>query len=580
MKMKTMRKCISAILCASMLLATAGCGSTSNTNQQSSQPAKESSTAKTDQTDKTDTAAAEKQEIEEVSTYIMFSSKTADEVPWFDKYLQENVGIKLNGRVPGDQGREILQSMMASGELTDVVGITDDDLRKSLAESGLLLDLNQYKDQLPSVFENPVYATALQYNMDTYGDGEHLYYLPCRVGKSTAEQNNIGIRWDLFKKAGYPQATNADEYLDVLKKMQEIEPKTDDGADIYAFELWNSWDGTFMYNVQTFYGYPIAGWFMNGVRATNRDASEWQSLLADGGVYYEGLKFLYKANQMGLIDPDSASQAFDAVCAKEANGQALIVDHVYYGQQWKTYVNDKDNWKGYANYWNDFMYFPLKGETPNGHGWGYGVSANAENLEGALKYINWLYSYEGIQTFMQGPEGYIWERDASGNRVYTEAAKAVDNAYTDYQFPEGGTLLEANQTQTIAEVIIEASDVNPETGEILSIFKDPEQQELAHNPVLDDWYTVNGEYSCMYQRDGDKMEREPSMSLPPISDEMLTIESSIGSILKENSWKMVFAKDEAEFEALWEQTKKEAKALGLDELNAAYEEQFQNRTVY
>ena len=53
---------------------------------------------------------------------------------------------------------------------------------------------------------------------------------------------------------------------------------------------------------------------------------------------------------------------------------------------------------------------------------------------------------------------------------------------------------------------------------------------------------------------------------PAMNTDMRTMRDQVGNIIKQFSWQMIFAKDEAEFEALKAEMTELAKDLGYDEL--------------
>ncbi len=63
--------------------------------------------------------------------------------------------------------------------------------------------------------------------------------------------------------------------------------------------------------------------------------------------------------------------------------------------------------------------------------------------------------------------------------------------------------------------------------------------------------------------------------IPAAPDDLQMVMNQIGDVVKTNSWKMVFAKDEAEFNALWEDMVTKANGLGIEQVNTYYEDQWQ-----
>ena len=54
----------------------------------------------------------------------------------------------------------------------------------------------------------------------------------------------------------------------------------------------------------------------------------------------------------------------------------------------------------------------------------------------------------------------------------------------------------------------------------------------------------------------------------PAPDDIEEIRGQIGEIVVQNSWKMVYARDQEEFDALWAQTQADAEALGAEQVFA------------
>ena len=54
------------------------------------------------------------------------------------------------------------------------------------------------------------------------------------------------IRYDLYKEIGAPEIKNLDDFLTVLKQMQDLTPQNEDGQNVYAISLFKDWDRSYM----------------------------------------------------------------------------------------------------------------------------------------------------------------------------------------------------------------------------------------------------------------------------------------------------------------------------------------------
>lgn len=165
---------------------------------------------------------------------------------------------------------------------------------------------------------------------------EGIYAIPSEVSANGAYVSSEGygpyIRWDLYKKLGYPEVDTLEDLLPVLKEMQERYPTTENGAKTYGFSFFKDWDDNMMNAVKQpcfMYGYDEYG-----VVLAKADGSDYQSIIEDDSIYVRMLNFFYEANQMGLIDPKSASQSYDQCFDKygrdryfSRHGRGLVNPH-------------------------------------------------------------------------------------------------------------------------------------------------------------------------------------------------------------------------------------------------------------
>lgn len=153
------------------------------------------------------------------------------------------------------------------------------------------------------------------------------------------------LRWDAYKAVGYPEINTLEDLLPVLKQMQEAVPTSDSGKQTYAFSLFKDWDGNLMNNAKpaaAFYGYDELGFVL-----AKADGSDYKSFIEDGSPYIRSLKFLFNANQMGLVDPESTTQNYDQLFAKYQDGQILYSPFPWLGQGAYNTTTNKEAGKGF-----------------------------------------------------------------------------------------------------------------------------------------------------------------------------------------------------------------------------------------
>ena len=95
----------------------------------------------------------------------------------------------------------------------------------------------------------------------------------------------------------------------------------------------------------------------------------------------------------------------------------------------------------------------------------------------------------------------------------------------------------------------------------------------SSNPVLNDWrehFGVTTPREYFEQNDMLSIYKVPFLpdGARVMSQDLEQKKSTIGQVVQEYSWRMVFAADEAEFNALWDEMTEKADGLGYQELLA------------
>lgn len=247
---------------------------------------------------------------------------------WFAKVVKDKFNMKLNIIAPNvaGGGDTLFQTRSTAGNLGDLVIIgTENGKLKDTVKAGLLADMT---DLLKGKDVMKNYKTAITNTNKLTGQKE-IYALPSEISNQSPNVSADGIeplvanyvRWDAYKKAGYPTINTLDDMIPVLKKMQQNTPKSDSGKKTYAISLFKDWDGETMMaasNYASLYGYKNTGFVFS-----KADGSENQDAIDSNGIYVKSLKFLFKANQAGLIDSESTTQNYDMLSDKYRDGQIL-----------------------------------------------------------------------------------------------------------------------------------------------------------------------------------------------------------------------------------------------------------------
>lgn len=492
---------------------------------------------------------------------------------WFAKIVRDKFNMELNIIAPNvaGNGDTLYQTRTAAGDLGDLIIVDNGQQYNELVEAGLLTDASEYYETMENVQR---FDAAVQ-NLNKDADG--LYGFPTSVSTLKATDPSEGldptfgayVRWDLYGEQGYPEIGTLEDLLPVIQKMQEANPTTDSGKKVYGFSLFSDWDGNMMNagkQLVTYYGYDESGFVL-----AKADGSDYQSILDSDSKYIRALKFYFQANQMGLVDPESTTQNYDTLFAKFQEGQVLFSWWPWLGQAAFNTTTNLTEGKG-------FMLAPIQDQKIFSYGaevYGgkqfIGIGSNAEDPERIAAFIDWLYSSEGVlanssQTSgSSGPEGLTWEMK-DGEPVLTEFGKQalldgdgdVPEEYGGGSYKDGVSALNVNTVLPI--------DINPDTGFPYAYTMWESYQNETTDPVKEDWSKNMGgaESTIGYLEENDQLLVAPGASYvaPEDSSEISTLRNQAKATIIEYSWRMVFAKDEAEFDQLLKEMQETADGLG------------------
>lgn len=493
---------------------------------------------------------------------------------WFGKVVKDKFNMELNIIAPNvaGGGDTLYNTRVAGGDLGDLIIVGKGQQLDELVEGGLVIDASSYYENMTNVAQ---YDPAVE-KLNEGKDG--VYGFPAEVSSldptEPADPIDAGtaayLRWDYYAEAGYPEIDTLEDLLPVLEDMQEAHPKGDNGKPTYALSLFKDWDGNSMMLAKQpgahLYGYEEVGFVL-----AKADGSDYQSTIDPDGEYVRGLRFFFEANQRGLVDPESTTQNWDTMATKFEGGQILLSWWPWLGQS--KYNTDDNVAEG-----KGFMMVPIAdqkthaaGASPYGGGLGlvYGIGSNAEDPARIAAFLDWLYSPEGAATTFTGPEGLTWEivdgepvLTDFGRKAHLGGGAEVPAEWGGGEYTDGGSALNASN--------LAFNDVNPDTGLPYNYKAWPSYQETAVNPLTEDWSARMGGVATsmeyLMENDGVLVAPGSGYTKPADDTEIEAIRNQVKAAIVEHSWKMVFAKDEAEFESLLEDLQETAAGMGFEKV--------------
>jgi hypothetical protein len=499
---------------------------------------------------------------------IMGTQMGIQEGYYWTEILKEDLGIVLNSTLTG---LDNMRMALAARDLPDVVAWNFLEWLNNAIQAEVMINLDDHKDKLPNVFANG--GAMIQYIRDNVSPGRIDFVRPSGSNTpNTRGDNNYGpnLRWDYYKELGMPEITEFEDYLPVLKAMVDRHPLTEDGQKVYGISLWSDWDSGLNMALAT-YPIPLMGHYTpGGFLEVDLRTGASRSFLDDTSVYKRALKFFFTANQMGILDPDSMINGWANYSEKMATGRNLFAI-----PNWN---NGSFNSAEKAAAGIGFKMVPFKNEKI--YNWGapnyvggqmyMGISKNTKNLDKALAFLDYYFSWDGVWQLYNGRKGVAWDLDENGEPYYTELGWRIRNGSAE--FPNGGKL-NSGTGLTTNEPAFPGYSIHPVYKRRLDGMDWVKKAYIPGDSVLDaDWKRVmNAEDDRDYFTKNNMIVDVPFAPMPPdIPEDIQVLAQRIGQVVQPASWKMVYARDEAEFNALWADMVSQARGMGVDRVNQWY----------
>ncbi|QAY67935.1 extracellular solute-binding protein [Paenibacillus protaetiae] len=335
MKKKTalvMKKSVTGVMLVSALgFVLAGCSSNNNGNSGSNSGASPSaSAASTADTGKKSTGNFNEEGLPIVNEPVTLNVLT---VRWGDmgdsftkntflQDLEKNTNVKINWQVMSSNDWNDQKSvMLASGKLPDVIlgdiAYGDSDI---VNNSSFFRPLDDYIDKYMPNLKAAMEESPELKKISTFPDGK-IYSLPARLPSRPLTQNQPVINKAWLDKLGLKAPTTVDELYNVLKAFKTQDPNGNGKAD----ELPSSNAG----DIDMFLLAPFGITDLRGNHMLIQDGKPVYYPTSD--QYKEGLKWVHKLYEEGLIDPETFTQDNTMLTAKRQNPDAALVGFTY---QW------------------------------------------------------------------------------------------------------------------------------------------------------------------------------------------------------------------------------------------------------
>lgn len=351
----------------------------------------------------------------------------ADNNPVIQKITElTGVTIKFEFLV-GDLDQK-LGVMIAGGDYPDVIFAGD--AGSKLRDAGAFIPLEEEIPKYPNL--NAMYGNVLKYL--TQADG-HVYDMEI-YGTFQNDVTEVAppfecalgfyIQKAVLEEAGYPEVKTVDDYFKIIEDYMANHPEID-GVKTTGFEIladgWRNW--ALLNPVQNLLG---AG--NDGAVFVNQDTLETSffQISDDAHAFYQKLNEEY---QKGVIEAETFTQNYDQYISKITTGAVLG----FYDQNWN-FQSAQDLLKADGKFERTYVAVPITNPgvkdgyldksngIPSGTN-GIGITVNCENPDRLLRFFDWLCQRE-VQDYLQwGEEGTDWVYSADGGKELTPERRAI-----------------------------------------------------------------------------------------------------------------------------------------------------------
>ena len=517
-------------------------------------------------------------ELITIDFFDSLANKAGTMKGWFAKYVKDKFNIKINliSPIVSGGGDTLFDTRSAAGNVGDIIIVPSQKMKK-LLKAKLVSDMTPYmKDaknlkRLSAASKNVNKAIGAKSGVWGFPQQVAIGGNPTQSSQVVDPDNAPYIRWDYYREIGYPEIKNLDDYISVLKKMQDKARQDTGQNDIYAITLFKDWDDNLMRQGSDFA--QMFGYQRQHNVFFKPEGGKVESPLDKDGIYQKMLQFLFKANQAGIVDPESSSQNWDKLVQKVTEGKTLSM--------FDSYVNWTQNTPDNLKKGVGMFLAPLQNMSPFSTGYRptgdpgqvIALGAKAKNKARAVKFIDWLYSSDFTWMNNAVPKDLAWKLNDKGQPTLTEFGERSAFSANGLNMPEswgGGSYVDGNGAQTINFPAVNGNSIDPETKESFNVRVWKTQLAKPLDPTTQDWSNrMDGAKNTMqYLEKTGKSTVAPGVSFSPAEapSQLSVVMGQIDTKIISHSWKAVMAKNQAEYDKEIDAMISEAEGLGYKDV--------------
>jgi ABC-type glycerol-3-phosphate transport system substrate-binding protein len=488
--------------------------------------------------------------------------------------IEKRIGVKLDFSpyTGGGDAKQKLSTLIASDDLPDLIFNADAETNNLLLKNKLIQPLDDLVKQHGPELEKNI-KPGLDFSRTMYSDEtKQLYFVPNLVGDESFYPAGYDlvfqIRGDLLKKMNKKSLNNLDDLLQFGIEAQTLEPKNAEGQKTYAFGIpfadhsgydYIDWDTSHYTGLAQVKGFSYLDMGTNTLKPRFTDPDN---------VFWKSMSFFNKAYQAGILDPESATMKLQQVQDK---GKALRY-HIGMANWQIGWPNSeimakKDKEKGFIPTLLDTRkdYAFLRFSSPVGGGMRVSIPKSSKHADKAMEFLNLSASFDGAELFWNGPEGILWDMVDGKPQMKPEnvnlSPEEIKKVGTSYVSP---LMVLNGQKSDPRGWKVKFGDNTPER--YAEGFTEVEKQFIKEN---------NLHYPTQIFEQTKVISADTSMIDPVQSDpnsDIAAIETKIGNYLDINVAKVVYAKNEQDFNKAKETFIQDLKNMGIEKVMDFYKQ--------
>ncbi len=571
-----LKKLLATVLVVMMVVTSlAGCAGKADTGDKKAAETTNTQTAEPTAAADTKDAGAAKDYSEPMTfdIYDVAANYQGMQIGWFAQLVKEKFNIELNIIAPQVAGEAIYQTRASSGNLGDIVILENTDFQDCV-KNGLIKDIGAGLANCPNLMQYKEQIDVLNKGLPG-NDAGITYGIPCQMTNTSPTSYSEDViysspllRWDLYKQIGEPEIKDLDGLLDALEAMMKAQPTNKDGDNAYPFSLWPDWDGgDGMLGIANVV--QLTTWYGEKIKGSNilKPDGTFTTVTDKNASYYKILNFLNKAKLRGLVDPDSGTQDWNAVSAKLSAGQVYLMWYSWQVGFWNTTDRLKDG--------TAFIFVPVKDQKyyadsdtyfGSGRVWGVGSKVDDAKYQRILDFLDWYASPEALEYQHDGIRDFNYTVGSDGKYTVQNESALMDNLPVPAEWGGAGY---KDGNNAINQWFVHAISTNPNTGEPYNFQYWSTYKAATLTEMKKEWQAKFGAAEpAEYMKKNNVLLVSPNVSvaLAPDTNDIAVIRGQCSETLNDYSWRMIFAKDQAEFDSLWDEMSKQMDGLGFQDL--------------